>query len=95
MIIKLSFLLRVITNDDTLSSRIFRALAVSEVESLHLIRQCRFLESSFETSIVLSTPDETSIYQLKKEINRDWLSLLSAAAKGVARGGSDEPPLGG
>ena len=60
----------------------------------------RFLESSFETnftSIVLSTPDETSIYyQLKKEIiNRDWLSLLSAAAKGVARGGSDEPPLGG
>ena len=81
LIIKLCFLLKVIKNDDTLSSCIFRALAASEV---HLIRQCRFLESPFQTnltSIVLLTPDETSSYQLKKEIiNRDWLSLLSEAA---------------
>ena len=51
---------------------------------MHLVRQCRFLESSLEANltftVLLLTPDETSIHQLNKEIiNRDWLSLLSAA----------------
>ena len=70
LIIKISVLLRVIKNDDTLSSRIFHALAASEVESLHLVRWCCLLESSLFTS------DEISIYRLKKEIiNKDWLSL--------------------
>ena len=81
---KLCFLLKIIKNDDTLSSCIFHALAAFEVESLHLVRQCHFLESPFQTNLtstVLLTPDETSSYQLKKEIiNRDWLSLLSEAA---------------
>ena len=48
------------------------------------IRQCRFLESSFEmnyTSTVLLAPDQISTSRLKKNIiDRNWLSLLSAAA---------------
>ena len=54
------------------------------MESLQLVRQCRFLESTFETSYtssVLSSPDSVQIAQVKKEIIQlDFSNLLDAAA---------------
>ena len=53
------------------SARVFHSLAVSDVEALHLIRQCRFLESSLNTNFtsrILSSHQEFSFSQLKKEI---------------------------
>ena len=81
---KLHFLTKVMSNEDSLSSRVFRSLAASDVESLQLVRQCRFLESTFETSYtssVLSSPDSVQIAQVKKEIIQlDFSNLLDAAA---------------
>ena len=64
LMIKLSYLFKVIRNDISLSSRVFRSLAASDVEALQLIGQCRFLElttkSNFTTS-VLTTPEDISL----------------------------------
>ena len=43
--IKLSFLLKVMRDEDSLSSQVFRSLAVDDVESLVLVKQCRFLKA--------------------------------------------------
>ena len=65
LIIKLSFLLKLLRNDHSLSSRVFRCQSISDVESLHLARQCRFLklptDSNF-TSRVLSSPENVSLH---------------------------------
>ena len=42
LIIKLCFLQKIAKNDHSLSSRVFRSLAVSDVESLLIVRQCHF-----------------------------------------------------
>ena len=44
LIIKLCFLLKVVNSDLSLSARVFRSLAASDVESLVITRQCRLLE---------------------------------------------------
>ena len=70
LIIKLSFLLRVSRDNRSLSSRVFRSLATSEVESLIIVWQCRFLESPLQsnfTSSVLASPKHISITSMKKE----------------------------
>ena len=77
--IKLGFLLKVLNNENSLSARVFHSLAVSDVEALHLIRQCRFLESSLNTNFtsrILSSHQECSFSQLKKEIIEVDFSLL-------------------
>ena len=56
---KVSFLLKVTQGDDSLSCRVFRSLAASEVESIQLVRQCRFLESHYgsnTTTDILTAP---------------------------------------
>ena len=81
--IKLGFLLKVLKNENSLSARVFRSLAVSDVEALHLIRQCRFLESSLNTNFtsrILSSHQEFSFSQLKKEIIEVDFSLLLSEA---------------
>ena len=50
LIIKLCFLFKVVISDLTLSTRVFRSFATSDVESLVIIRQCRFLESIYKSS---------------------------------------------
>ena len=63
LIIKLCFLQKIAKNDQSLSSRVFRSLAVSDVESLLIVRQCRFLESSLQlnlTSLVFTSPEDIS-----------------------------------
>ena len=83
LIIKLCFLFKVVKSDLTLSARVFRSLAASDVESLVITRQCRFLESIYKsnyTSAVLTSSDGISIRSLKKEILQLDLSLLLADA---------------
>ena len=78
-IIKLCFLLKVVNSDISLSARVFRSLAASDVESLFITRQCRFLESTFQsnfTSAVLTSSDDVSIHTLKKDILHLDLSHL-------------------
>ena len=77
LIIKLSFLLKIIRNDTSLSSQVFSSLVATDVESLHLVRQCRFLElhtqSNF-TSSVLTSSEDVSLQSLKKGIIKEDLS---------------------
>ena len=83
LIIKLSFLLRVSRDNRSLSSRVFHSLATSEVESLIIVRQCRFLESPLQsnfTSSVLASPKHISITSMKKEITKLDHSLLLSNA---------------
>ena len=62
----------------------FCSLAVSDVKALHLIRQCRFLESSLNTNFttrILSSYQDISFAHLKKEIlELDFSLLLSEAS---------------
>lgn len=77
--IKLGFLLKVVKGDDSLSSRVFRSIAADDVESLALVKQCRFLEEAYGssyTSDVISNPDFVSNTQMKKDILDKDISLL-------------------
>ena len=50
LIITLNFLLKTVTGDLFHSAQSFCSLAVSDVESLLLVRQCRFLESTLDSN---------------------------------------------
>ena len=79
LIIKLCFLFKTVNSDLTLSARVFRSLAASDVESLVITRQCRFLESIYKsnyTTAVLTFSNRS----LQKEILQLDLSLLLADA---------------
>ena len=83
LIIKLCFLFKVVKSDLTLSARVFRSLSASDVESLVITRQCRFLESIYKsnyTTAVLTSSDSISNRSLQKEILQLDLSLLLADA---------------
>ena len=83
LIIKLCFLLKVVNSDHSLSARVFRSLAASDVESLLITRQCRFLESTFKsnfTTTALTSSETISKHSLKKDIFQLDLSLLFADA---------------
>ena len=67
LIIKLKFLHKIIVGDLSLSARTFRSLAVTDVESLLLVRQCRFLESTLDSSF--TTPFTTSILTSPKSVS--------------------------
>ena len=72
LIIKLSFLLKVIRGDLSLSTRVFRSLAASDVKSLIIIRQCHFLESALNsnfTSTILTSSEDISLNSINEEIN--------------------------
>ena len=50
LIIKHCSLFKVVNSDLTLSARVFHSLAASDVESLVITRQCRFLESIYKSN---------------------------------------------
>ena len=81
---KLTFLLKISKGDNSLSARIYRSLAASDIESILLVRQCRFLESTYKTnftSAVITSPDTVSPSQLKHDIlDLDFSELFSEAA---------------
>ena len=81
LVIKLSFLLY--KSDLSLSARVFRSLAASDVESLIIIRQYHFLESTLNsnfTSTILTSSEDISLPSMKKEILQLDLSLLLSNA---------------
>ena len=78
LIIKLSFLLRVSRDNRYLSCRVFRSLATLEVESLIIVRQCRFLESPLQSNFTSSSPKHIHHFHEKEIIKLDH-SLLSNA----------------
>ena len=83
LIIKLNFLLKTIKGDLSLSARIFCSLAVSDVESLLLVRQCKFLESTLKsnfTTSILTSPNCISFSSIKKNILQLDFSLLLSDA---------------
>ena len=78
--IKPCFLFKVVNSDLTQCARAFRSLAASDVESLVITRQCRFLKSIYKsnyTNAVLISSD-ISNHSLKKEFLQSDLSLLLA-----------------
>ena len=81
---KFAFLLKLLQGDDSLSCQVFRSLAASEVESIQLVRQCRFLESYYGTNFtsdILSAPMSFSAASLKKDIiNLDYSRVLDEAS---------------
>ena len=82
-IIKLKFLHKIIVGDLSLSARTFRSLAVTGVESLLLVRQCRFLESTLDSSFttsILTSPKSVSLSSIKKDILKLDISLLLSDA---------------
>ena len=59
---------------------------MSDVESIHLVRQCRFLEatfhSNFTSDLIITSPSTMSITHIKKAIfSKDYSSLLANAAE--------------
>ena len=77
--IKLGFLLKIVKGEDSLSSRVFRSIAADDVESLVLVKQCRFLEADYGsnyTSDVILNPDFVSFAQMKEDILDKDISLL-------------------
>ena len=77
--IKLSFLLKVMRDEDSLSSQVFRSLAADDVESLVLVKQCRFLEAEYGssfTSDIISNVNNISYTRIKKVILEKDTSLL-------------------
>ena len=70
LIIQLCFLLKVVRSDLSLSGSVFHSLAASDAdaESLIITRQCRFLESIFQSNyatVVLTSSDDISNHSLK------------------------------
>ena len=83
LIIELKFLYKILTAELSLSARTFRSLATSDVESLLLVRQCKFLESSLKsnfTTSILTSPDTVSITSITEDIKKLDLSLLFSEA---------------
>ena len=77
--IKLSFLLKVMRDEDSLSSQVFRSLAADDVESLVLVKQCQFLEAEYGssfTSDIISNVNNISYTRIKKVILEKDISLL-------------------
>ena len=81
---KLAFLLKLLQGVDSLSSQVFQSLAASDVESIQLVRQCRFLESchgSNLTTNILLDPTSFSTQTIKKHItHQDYLRLSKEAS---------------
>ena len=83
LIIKLKFLHKIIVGDISLSTRTFRSLAVTDVESLLLVRQCSILESTLDSSFttsILTSPKSVSLSSIKKDILKLNISLLLSDA---------------
>lgn len=73
-----------LSSEDSLSSRVFRTLADTDVESIHLIRQCHFLESAFKTNFtseIISSKTDVATRDPKREILKLDNSLMLTEAK--------------
>ena len=81
---KLIFLHKLVNGEDSLGSQAFRSIAPNGIESMSIVRQCRFLElpySSDLTSTVLSSNDLSpfSIKKRVKELVQSYILNVSNA----------------
>ena len=78
---KLSYLLKLMLGNDSISCQVFRSLAASNVEEILLVRQCRFLESCYGSNItteIISNPMSLSTSAVKRTIvDLDFVKLKS------------------
>ena len=82
LISKLKFLYKVVHGEDNLASQAFRSISVNDIESMSIIRQCRFLESAYSsnlTSTVLNTNDLLPANIKKTVLELDRSRILSDA----------------
>ena len=84
---KISYLLRICNDQEsTLKSQIFNAIAASDVYSLELVKQCKFLASHFEslknlTEEVLCNSNEVCVRSVRERIlSADRSNVLSSSA---------------
>ena len=83
---KLIFLHKLANGEDSLGSQAFRSIAPNGIESMSIVRQCRFLElpySSDLTSTVLSSND-LSPFSIKKRVKELDHSYIFSNANGHA-----------
>ena len=77
---KLSFLIRVCRGKSTsLSTEVFRSIAVSDVTSMSIVKQCHFLDSILDTQFtneVLNNPELSSRDPKKRIIEADRLKIM-------------------
>ena len=85
---KLTFLSKLLSSSEgTLSSRVFKTLAMEDIYSISLVQQCRMLESTLGTNVVtecLKNPDAASsiVNTWKKQLlKRDFEYLLQSASQ--------------
>ena len=82
LISKLKFIYKVVHGEDNLASQAFRSISVNDIESMSIIRQCRFLESAYSsnlTSTVLNTDDLLPASINKTVLELDRSPILSDA----------------
>ena len=77
---KLLFLIRVCRGKLTsLSTQVFRSIAVSDVTSMSIVKQCHFLDSILDTQFtnkVLNSPELSSRDLKKQTIEADRLKIM-------------------
>ena len=83
LISKLKFLYKIIHGEDNLASQAFRSISVNDIESMSIIRQCRFLESAYSSNLtsttVLNTDDLLPASIKKTVLGLDRSRILSDA----------------
>ena len=79
---KLTFLAKLLEEDDCLSSHVFRTLASEDVYEISIVQQCHFLEQHIGTNylqLCLKDPSNARsiVREAKKDIlSKDWFSTL-------------------
>ena len=86
LISKLKFLYKIVHGEDNLASQAFRSISVNNIESMSIIRQCRFLESAYSSNLmstVLNT-DDLLLASIKKTVLELDRSRILSDAEGHA-----------
>ena len=85
---KLTFLSKLLSSsEDTLSSRVFKTLAMEDAYSISIVQQCRMLESTLGTNVVTACLKKTDavssiVNTWKKQLlKRDFKYLLQSASQ--------------
>ena len=79
---KLTFLAKLLEEDDCLSSHVFRTLASEDVYEISIVQQCHFLEQHIGTNYLQlclkDPPNARSIVREAKKyiLSKDWISTL-------------------
>ena len=70
--IKLAFLLKTMNSPDSPSSHVFCSLAIDDVEALQSTRQCRLLETTFNTNLTSRSYPLPTLFQVFRSRRKSW-----------------------